>query len=523
MDFKGGALLFKTGVKSVQYIILDILYDEGTKSEFIHNNTSGEGVTYIFKITFDNEKFNQYFKSIDSTTPSVFIIKLLAHNYTKTIVNLGIPGKKNIPTKQHVGINESQFQNEIKTHKELGSQTNSMPLCPSFLHHEQINNGSGEESFTPIGKAFYEVIKRDEAQFNDFEKFIIFTLSTQDKSIPPPTGYDKFKSEELQLKEYSLYDVIQEIIIMEYVDCKTLFQVYHVNLRNSNEVKRIKNGAKYLYNTKIIIRPIIYEEVFLLLYLATLLALEGYSHGDLHTNNVLVCLKQTNYEKEPQATLDINPILIDFGKAEKLKNLKFRVMFVGVKPIPKESKYWNKNKKLDKFKEIYYEAETNQADIAQFIKDKLTDGEFVYALIVISMCISNTADIKEPSMFMYYFFLNKNIYETFYSMFEEVSVKNDKGEYISELINYDEKIARFIALRNKLLQKNMTPTTNDTAIKVEHKLALKVEHETDVYGGKYNKHKYQKRTQRKRPLYKKKSKKSKKSKKIKKRNQKLDF
>ena len=94
MDFKGGALLFETDVKSVQSIILEILEDTDTKSEFIHNNTSGEGVTYIFKITFDNEKFNKYFKSIDSTTPSVFIIKLLAHNYTRTIVNLGMPGKK---------------------------------------------------------------------------------------------------------------------------------------------------------------------------------------------------------------------------------------------------------------------------------------------------------------------------------------------------------------------------------------------------------------------------------------------
>jgi len=500
MNFKGGALLFKTAdVNSVQSIILDILYDEDTKSEFIHNNTSGEGVTYIFKITFDNEKFNKYFKNIDSTTPSVFIIKLLAHNYSKTIVNLGIPGKINTPTKQHVGINESQFQNEINTHKELGSQTNSMPLCPSFLHHEQINSGPGAENFTTIGKAFYEVIKRDEAQFNDFEKFIIFTLSTQDKSIPPPTGYDKLKSEELQLKEYSLYDVIQEIIIMEYVDCKTLFQVYHVNLRNSDEVKRIKNGAKYLYNTKIVIDPIIYEEVFLLLYLATLLALEGYSHGDLHTNNVLVCLKQTNSEKETQATLDINPILIDFGKAEKLINLKFRVILVGVKPIPKESKYWKNNTELVNFIDIYYEAEKNQANIAQFIKDKLKSSEFIYALIVISMCISKTADIKEPSMFMYYFFLNKEIYKTFYSMFEEVHTRNDKGEYISQLINYNEKITTFIELR-----KQMALTMSAY----------------DVYGGKYNKHKYQKRTQRRITLYKKKSKKSKKSKKIKKKKSK---
>ena len=494
MNIKGGTLLFKTDVKSVQAIILEILNDTATISEFIHKNTSGEGVIYIFKIKFNNEKFNKYFKNIDSTTPSVFIIKLFAHNYTKTTVNLGMPGKKNTPTKQYFGINTSQFQNEIETHKSLGSQTNSKPLCPSFLHHERINTGPGEASFTDIGTAFYNVIKKDRAQFNDFEKFILFTLSIQDETIPLPRGFDA-----LPLKEYSLYDVIQEIIIMEYVDCKTLFQIYNTT-HNTNEEKQFKFGKKFLYGTNLNLPKIHIEQTFYLLYLATLLAHEGYSHGDLHSNNVLLCSKLREQTEDIfNAEIDVKPILIDFGKAEKLENLKFRVILGNDDaPIPITKSIWKKQN--ENFRDIYYTAQENQANIAKFIDEKLKRGEFVYAIIVISMCISITAPVTEPSMFMYY--LSKKLYETFYSMYEKVITKNTKGDYIEMSINYDEKIKAFIGLRNSLLEKKMAPTVLDV----------------ELSGGKYNKHKYQKRTQRKRrrTLYKKNSKKTKKSKKSKK-------
>lgn len=506
MNIKGGTLLFETDVKSVQAIILEILNDTATISEFIHKNTSGEGVIYIFKIKFNNEKFNKYFKNSDSTTPSVFIIKLFAHNYTKTTINLGMPGKKNTPTKQYFGINESQFQNEIETHKSLGSQTNSKPLCPSFLHHERINTGPGEASFTDIGTAFYNVIKKDRAQFNDFEKFILFTLSIQDKTIPLPTiplprGFDA-----LPLKEYSLYDVIQEIIIMEYVDCKTLFQIYNTT-HNTDEEKQFKYGKKFLYGTNLNLPKIHIEQTFYLLYLATLLALEGYSHGDLHTNNVLLCSKlRVQAHESFNAEIDVEPILIDFGKAEKLTNLKFRVILgTDDAPITRANKYWNKNEQLVNFIDIYYEAERNQANIKQFIDDKLKSGEFVYAIIVISMCISKNASVKERSMFMHYL-IDRTLYETFYSMFEKVIIRDTKGDYIQISINYDEKIKEFIQLRNSLLQKKMAPTVL----------------ELELSGGKYNKHKYQKRTQRKRrrTLYKKNSKKTKNSKNSKKKKSK---
>lgn len=332
MTLKGGTILVNTKTKGIKEIILEILEHPTTTSEFLHMNNPGEGVTYIFKINFDGELFNNYFFNIDKSiqAPNVLIIKLLAHNFTSSTILLGMPGQNNTAKIRPINIRESQFQNEITIHKALGSQSNTMPLCPSLLYHERINNGAGESTLTTIGKAFYNLLKKDKTQFDSFETYLLTTLRTQDKSIP-------MRDSTLELKDYTLYNVIQEMIIMEYVDCKTLFQIYHVKSKNDTEEKQFKYGQKFLYNTKIDLPKIHTEEVFYLLYLATLLALEGYSHGDLHTNNVLVCSELVEKtEQIDEAKVNVNPILIDFGKAEKIENLRFRVLLLGANPITRE-------------------------------------------------------------------------------------------------------------------------------------------------------------------------------------------
>jgi serine/threonine protein kinase len=451
MIFKGGTVLFDTKIKNVKEIILEILQHNDTTSEFLHKNNPGQGVTYIFKINFNSEIFSKYFFKIDKNiqAPKVLIIKLLAHNFISSILLLGMPGRNNTAKLRPITIRESQFQNEIIINKTLGSQSNIVPLCPSLLYHERINNGGGESSLTTLGKAFYNLIKKDKTQFDSFETYLLDTLRTQDKSIP-------MRDSTLEIKDYALYNVIQEMIIMEYVDCKTLFQIYHVNSKNSTEEKQLKNGVKFLYNTKINLPKIHTEEVFYLLYLATLLALEGYSHGDLHTNNVLVCSElQEKTDKIYEAKINVNPILIDFGKAEKIEDLQFRVLLLGVTPITREKKLWEKNKVPAKFIDIYYEAINHSNNIAQFINEKLENGEFVYAIIVISMCISKTTSIKEPSMFMYAFFKNdyNTVYATFYSMFDEIIVMDEKTrDYNKIVIDYDAKIKQFIELRKQLIE-----------------------------------------------------------------------
>ena len=451
MTFKGGTVLVDTKTKSIKEIILEILEHPTTTSEFIHKNNPGEGVTFIFKINFNSEIFSNYFFKIDKSinAPNVLIIKLLAHNFTSSTVLLGMPGRSNTAKLQPITINESQFQNEIATHKAIGSQSNIMPLCPSLLYHERINNGAGESTLTLLGNAFYNLLKKNKTQFDLFETYLLTTLRDQDKLLP-------VRNSTLELKEYALYNVIQEMIIMEYVDCKTLFQIYHVKSTNSNEEKQFKNGQKFLYNTKIDLPKIHTEEVFYLLYLATLLAHEGYSHGDLHTNNILVCSELAEKTGQiDEAKINVNPILIDFGKAEKIEKLKFRVMMLREEPVMRIAKIWEKKKVPVKFIDIYYEATNYSDNIAQYINTKLDNGEYVYAVIVISMCISSNAPITEPSMFMYAFFDNnyKTLYETFYSMFDEITIKDeDTKDYKKIIVDYDDKIKQFIELRKQLIE-----------------------------------------------------------------------
>ena len=490
MTLKGGTILVNTKTKGIKEIILEIFEHPTTTSEFLHKNNPGEGVTYIFKINFDSELFNNYFFNIDKSiqAPNVLIIKLLAHNFTSSTILLGMPGRNNTAKIRPINIRESQFQNEITIHKALGSQSNTMPLCPSLLYHERINNGAGESTLTTIGKAFYNLLKKDKTQFDSFETYLLTTLRTQDKSIP-------MRDSALELKDYTLYNVIQEMIIMEYVDCKTLFQIYHVKSKNDTEEKQFKYGQKFLYNTKIDLPKIHTEEVFYLLYLATLLALEGYSHGDLHTNNILVCSElREKTEQIDEAKVNVNPILIDFGKAEKIENLRFRVLLLGANPITREKNLWKKHNVPSTIIDIYYEAINHSANIAQHIRDKLVNEEYIYAIIVITMCVSSNAPITEPSMFMYAFFKDdyKSLYETFYSMFDEIVIMDEKTrDYNKIIINYDEKIKQFIELRKEKL---LLPIYLD--------------------GGKYIKRQYQKKTRRRRQkqrqkrskLYKKKSK-----------------
>jgi hypothetical protein len=496
MTYRGGTVLFNVKNKTVEEILLEILEDEDTICEFIHKNNQGQGVAYIFKIHFNSEIFSKYFLNIDKSihVPRVLIIKLLAHNFTSSTVLLGMPGQINTAKIQPITISESQFKNEINIHKALGSQSNSMLLCPSLLYHERINTGAGKSTLTRLGTALYNLIKKNKTQFDSFETYLLDTLRVQDKLIP-------MRNSTLELKEYSLYNVIQEMIIMEYVDCKTLFQVYHVNSTNSTQERQLKYGQKFLYDTKIDLPKIHTEEVFYLLYLATLLALEGYSHGDLHINNVMICseLKEKTQEIY-EAKINVNPILIDFGKAEKIENLKFRVLLLKDQPVPRETKIWNTKKVPIKIIDIYYEAINHSNNIAQFIKEKLINGEFVYAIIVISMCISRTASIKEPSMFMYAFFINdySTTYEAFYSVFDEIIIMDEKTrDYEKIIIDYDKKIKQFIELRKERLSSPI-----------------------ELDGGKYIKKQYRKKTRSK--LHKMKSIKSNKKKSNKKKSNKKE-
>ena len=162
MTLEGGAVLFTDEVlkdeNNIRKIIYSILKDSGTSIRIIALNdtrTRGKDFSCIFKIKF-NKKFETNFKNISNTiynikAPRVLIIKLL------------------------IGYPYSEVENEMSIHKTLGSQTTMMPICPSFLFHQEINN---DEMMTTIGAAFYDLLKL-KASKEDYTKFCDFIKKTK--------------------------------------------------------------------------------------------------------------------------------------------------------------------------------------------------------------------------------------------------------------------------------------------------------------------------------------------------------
>ena len=164
MIVEGGAVLFTDEVlkdeKNIRKLIYNILKDTDTSIEIIAlNDTRRRGLDFscIFKITF-NKKFDTYFKTISNsiyniTAPRVLIIKLL------------------------IGYPHDEVANEVAIHKTLGAQTNILPICPSFLFHEEINNTT---MTTNIGSAFYDLLK---FKRNTMKSFVILLTITNLKQV----------------------------------------------------------------------------------------------------------------------------------------------------------------------------------------------------------------------------------------------------------------------------------------------------------------------------------------------------
>jgi hypothetical protein len=79
--------------------------------------------------------------------------------------------------------------------------------------------------------------------------------------------------------------------------------------------------------------------MFFAYYLASVLAVENYHHGDLHARNVMICSKLRGgrgQDKEPLQDinnlkilpLEVTPFLIDFGRAGEITNDKLKLDIV---------------------------------------------------------------------------------------------------------------------------------------------------------------------------------------------------
>ena len=279
MAFKGGAIEFKDEVKST-HIIQKILTDEDTSIKLLTQNPVTPA--YLFTITFNNDKFSKYFKKLPgSNIPSVLLLKLMAYeilSYSSTALI----------------IDNNEFKNESKQHIHINNSDKIFPICPSFIYSEDITLTVGK--YTPIGDSINNLLS----------KFNLYSKITEDmvKKLKNRLIEKKLtKGDKTKTADILIEFVSQHIIIMEYYSCITLKKF--IRDKHYNDIL----SNYYIYG--IALPPMDPEEFgCILTFFMTLLMLErGFIHGDMHGNNILLCVDDK---------LNVDPVVIDFGRTSRL-------------------------------------------------------------------------------------------------------------------------------------------------------------------------------------------------------------
>ena len=279
MAFKGGAVEFKDDVVSKSKdVIQEILTDEDTSIKLLTQNPVTPA--YLFTITFNNDKFSKYFKKLPgSNIPSVLLLKLMAYEFSS------------YSSRTHT-INKDEFTFETIQHLNLSTYDNTFPICPSFIYSERISYPGGK--YTLTGACIFDLLN----------KFGLYSNITQ-------TMVRKLK--ELLLHTHKIdyrgtipiENVSQHIIIMEYYSCITLKNF--IEDTYSRKISILSNY--YIYGIEL--PPMSLEEFgcILTLFVSSLMLVRGFIHGDLHKNNILLCVDDKQ---------NINPVVIDFGRTSRI-------------------------------------------------------------------------------------------------------------------------------------------------------------------------------------------------------------
>ena len=359
----GGTVLFKnSNIKRIDEILLEIFQHNETWIELFTIKLEEivkkiDITTYclvgIFKVTIPQQLVIEYFMNLSDSNikePTVLLLKFLGD------------------------VNNIELQNEIDIHKIFGAQSNIMPFCPSFLFHEQIKTKS--TPMTPLGTSFYQLLKNRHIQSNFFNKF---QLQNGARELTP-IGTDIYN----QMKSYFK---VQDIIIMELLECSTLFEF--------TERATIPPYIHTVYNKRIRFNNYTEIKTFYVFFLATLMALDNYSHGDLHSGNVFIC---SNTTTNPPTII---PYVIDFGRSVIIDNLELEEL----KPdalVNFNTWYAGSGITYTKIQKIYQDAVTNKNIIVEYIKNKIKANRYIDAVIIMSMC-RNKYNRKIDSMFYYTF------------------------------------------------------------------------------------------------------------------------
>ena len=368
MALKGVTVLFDDmNLEERKNTIKAILNDPSTNIETIHikNDTEIPGTTGIFKITFYGDNYEQVFKS---NSPNVLLIKVFK------------------------GCSKIEVDNEITIHEKINSITNMEPLAPSIL--------------------FYDIIKKE-----TFKELELCTVKSQKNElfcqiITPEDENPEIITPEDEEPEDEKPTLVNMILVMEYIKCETYYKFLRVSKKVTSDT----------YNFKIrdisISLQLIELGIFFTYYLASVLAVNNYHHGDLHRENVMICSNQNPAPTIEDSPIKIHPFLIDFGRAGKIENAYLRLVtlkdeyletlgltILDKKVIKNEDTQDTLEPSYLVLQDIYLEALENESTIADYVKTLLTQGNYVDAVLTLSMCVNKifpeTAE-TENSQFTYY-------------------------------------------------------------------------------------------------------------------------
>lgn len=371
------------------------------------NNYSDPECAILFKVYVPIELGNIYFMNIDDPIrqPNVLIIKLLTN------------------------AKQQELTNEVNIHSNLGSQSTILPFCPSYIFSEEIK--SEGRQMTNLGEAFYgllqtnykitESIDTEQDIISYIYKYIkrlnneeikLIKITLQElydvfyeiiDHVEKNSPLDIFRVKQIISKIYALIQGFsrQTIIIMEFLECSTLGEFHKL------EIETTEHPTHYnLYNTTL--ESLNLDEVytFCTYFLASLMVIEGYTHGDLHSSNIMIC-KTTE--------TSIVPYLIDFGRSTLLSNLKFH-------ELESLNEYWPTYyidyveslsvQMRDFINTIYFTAfaknRANMINLDTDISTKIAENKYVEAVILISMCRDITT---ANSWSMFYETFNPSFYK----------------------------------------------------------------------------------------------------------------
>jgi serine/threonine protein kinase len=434
MAFKGGAIEFKDDVVSKSKdVIQEILTDEDTSIKLLTQNPVTPA--YLFTITFNNDKFSKYFKKLPgSNIPSVLLLKLMAYEFSS------------YSSRTHT-INKDEFTFETIQHLNLSTYDNTFPICPSFIYSERISYPGGK--YTLTGACIFDLLN----------KFGLYSNITQ-------TMVRKLK--ELLLHTHKIdyrgtipiENVSQHIIIMEYYSCITLKNF--IEDTYSRKISILSNY--YIYGIEL--PPMSLEEFgcILTLFVSSLMLVRGFIHGDLHKNNILLCVDDKQ---------NINPVVIDFGRTSRINfENKFDTSIIPLINIIGAKEVKDKKVKIlnSLITAIYYKTEQIRIDemwrqrlmttsrakqssesreiyiinaIERHIKNLLFLGSYVEAAIVSSMCCLPSFNTS-----VFYFYIEaliKNEISSYRSMYYCKSKKPEEQKLVWN--SYDVLLKRLLEAR----------------------------------------------------------------------------